>query len=70
MILRVGSAVFVPGNDAVQRVTRLAEHEGIAFVWYQAMTGDKTEHGPIAESELRSGVGPRLRFSSGRAGNH
>lgn len=65
MNFRVGSAVFVPETDAVQRVTRLEEHEGVASAWYQAMTGDKTEHGPIAQSDLRSGVGPRLRFGRG-----
>jgi len=65
MIVRVGSAVFVPEKDAVQRVTRLETLDGVASAWYQAMTGDKTEHGPIAEADLRSGVGPRPRAGRG-----
>jgi hypothetical protein len=52
----VGSAILVPEEDRVQRLTRFEGTEGIISVWYQAMTGDRTEKGPVPLSALRSGV--------------
>jgi hypothetical protein len=56
MTLRIGSAVLVPGEDRVQRITRLGDHEGEPSAWFQAMMGDKAEKGPVLLSELQSGV--------------
>ncbi len=60
-MFRIGSAVLVPEEEKVQRVTRLGDHEGVACAWYQAMTGDRTEKGPVPESDLQSGVGAPAR---------
>lgn len=56
MILRVGSAILVPGEGRVQRVTRLEDHEGEPSAWFQEMMGDKSEKGPVPVTDLQSGV--------------
>jgi hypothetical protein len=61
MMFDVGSAILVPEEEQVQRLTRLEDVEGIMSIWYQAMTGDRTEKGPVPLSALRTGVSKPAR---------
>jgi hypothetical protein len=56
LIFRIGSAVRVPDEDSVQRITRLDDHDGVPSAWYQAMVREKPEKGPVPLAVVRSGV--------------